>query len=225
MQSGWPVDLIFPLTVDSINGHRSQVRAGANKRAGDDAYYRIIQLMRDIQKSGASSMRIEKDEDEKDSTVLFYHKQLLTPELQSMLVESHDLLGLRHDLTEVTVTYGFLARNDAEIAMITRSMLHILVTLATQIDVPPEHVAEGRTPASAPKTLENGAKVPQLFHVKFSADKPDNAFASVRYRDYWYWIDDRDFISKRTLTFLMILFSLGETGDKQGLPLVTIPAG
>jgi hypothetical protein len=56
-------------------------------------------------------------------------------------------------------------------------------------------------------------------------DKPEDAFVSVRYRDRWFWIDDRDFRSKRTFSFLMLLFSLTETGGKEGLPLVTIPTG
>jgi len=38
-------------------------------------------------------------------------------------------------------------------------------------------------------------------------------------------VDDRDFRTKRTFAFLMILFSLTETGGKEGLPLVTIPSG
>jgi len=32
-------------------------------------------------------------------------------------------------------------------------------------------------------------------------------------------------IPKKTFTFLMILFSLTETGGKEGLPQVTIPTG
>lgn len=47
----------------------------------------------------------------------------------------------------------------------------------------------------------------------------------VNYRNHWFWIDDRDFKSKRTFAFLMILFSLTETGNQEGLPLVTIPSG
>lgn len=225
MQSGWPVDLVFPLTVDSINGHRSQVLAGSGRRAGDEGYYRIINLLREIQKSGASGMRIEKEKDEKESTVLFFHKQLLSPELQATLSELNTLLGLKQGLGEARVNYGFIARDDAEIAMITRSMLHIMITLATQMEVPPEHVAEGRTPATAPLESYNGEQTKKLIEIGHSIEKPENAFAAVKYRNYWYWIDDRDFRSKRSFAFMMILFSLGESGNKQGLPLVTIPAG
>jgi hypothetical protein len=61
--------------------------------------------------------------------------------------------------------------------------------------------------------------------VRFGGERPESAFVAARYRDRWFWIDDRDFHSKRTFTFLMILFSLTESGEGQGVPLVTIPAG
>jgi hypothetical protein len=47
---------------------------------------------------------------------------------------------------------------------------------------------------------------------------------AVRYRDSWFWIDDRDHPSKAAFNFLMLLFSLTETGSTQSAPLVTVPA-
>ena len=44
------------------------------------------------------------------------------------------------------------------------------------------------------------------------------------HNDYGYWIADSDFASKRIFPFVMILFSLTESGESAGLPLVTIPA-
>ena len=40
-----------------------------------------------------------------------------------------------------------------------------------------------------------------------------------------FYINDRDFKSKRTFGILMIMFSLTETGAKEAMPLITIPAG
>ena len=224
MQSGWSAELIFPLTVDSINGMRSQTLAGANQRRGNPDYYRVIELIRQIQVSGAIGMRIKKGEDLKDTTVLFFQKEGLQPETLAARQELSDLLGLNPEAREARVNYGLIPGGDDEIAMQTRSMLQIMIQLATKIDVPPEHVADGRT-VPAMGTEGYAAGYSKLMNVHYSKERPADAFTAVKYRDYWYWVDDRDFRTKRTFAFLMILFSLTETGGREGLPLVTIPAG
>jgi hypothetical protein len=61
-------------------------------------------------------------------------------------------------------------------------------------------------------------------HVHSSAERSPQAFLSVPYRDHWFWIDDRDLSSKRNFALLMLLFALADTGEKKGVPLLTIPA-
>lgn len=223
MESGWSAELIFPLTVDSVNGLRSQMLAGANQRVGDAGYYRVIELMRQIQRSGAIGMRIKQAKDLKDTTVMFIQKEGLEPEIQVARLELNALLGLNPDVHEVRVNYGLIPGGDEEVALLTRSMLQILIQLATKIDVPAEHIAAGRT-LPAMVTPGSEAEGRKLMNIHHSKDQPADAFAAVKYRDYWYWVDDRDFRTKRTFAFLMILFSLTETGGREGLPLVTIPS-
>ncbi|MFC1823832.1 hypothetical protein ACFL9T_14070 [Thermodesulfobacteriota bacterium] len=224
MQSGWPVDMIFPVTVDSINGLRSRIYGGASKRLGDPGFYRVVKLLREIQKSGAAGMRIIKGDKKEESTVLFFYREKMTPEIKAALQEVNNLLGLRPGKKEVKVIYGSVPENDLEMAMLTRSMMQIMVTLATQIDVPPEHVSEGQTIPSIDTSGSADKKMGQLIKIKSSRDEPEKAFVAVKYENHWFWIDKRDFYSKRVFAFLMILFSLTETGSDQGLPLVTIPA-
>ena len=225
MQSGWPADLIFPMTVDSINGLSSRVSVGSNQRLGDPDYYRAIFLFRKIQKSGAISMRIVKEDSGKETTVLLIHRKKIAPEIKEAHLELRQLLGLKLDAKELRVTYGLLPRTDREIAILTRSMLHIMVELAGQVDVPSQHVAGGLTLPSLTSSGESEDLGGRLFQVKHSIDEPQNPFVAVRYEGHWFWIDKKDFRSKRTFAFLMILFSLSETGGKVDLPLVTIPSG
>jgi hypothetical protein len=134
-------------------------------------------------------------------------------------------LGLRPEEKEVAVTYGLLPRSDREISMLTRSMLQIMIEMAAQINVPDQHVTDGRTIPSLSETDNAEEKIGKLIDIKSSTDAPEDAYTAVKYQDHWFWIDDRDFKSKRSFAFLMILFSMTESGSKEGLPLVTIPAG
>jgi hypothetical protein len=65
---------------------------------------------------------------------------------------------------------------------------------------------------------------PALLHVRSAGHAPDDAFVAVKYREGWFWIDDRDHESKAAFSFLMLLFSLTETGTSQTAPIVTVPA-
>lgn len=68
-------------------------------------------------------------------------------------------------------------------------------------------------------------KLGKLIRIESGLEKPDKPFVSVQYLDHWFWINEEDFASKRTFTFLMLLFSMMENEAPEGLPLVTIPAG
>jgi hypothetical protein len=62
-------------------------------------------------------------------------------------------------------------------------------------------------------------------NVHCGAEAPADAYVAVSHRGHWFWIDDRDIPSKQLFGFLMILFSLAETGGRSNLPILTIPAG
>ena len=153
---------------------------------------------------------------------MFFHRKNIAPEIEDMLEEVRELLGLKPGISDIQVVYGLIPKDDTEIAMLTRSMLQIMVELATQVDVPQRHIEDGRT---IPSIARDEGADDYLIRINNSKEKPRDAFIAVEYRDHWFWIDDRDLQSKRVFAFLMILFSLTETGGKEGLPLVTIPAG
>jgi hypothetical protein len=101
--------------------------------------------------------------------------------------------------------------------------MEIIIEMASQIDVPDEHVAEGRTYATLPDVGPGPGRVPPFSRVHTGKEKPTRAFAAIRNRGHWYWIDDGDRVSKAHFTFLMVLFSLTETGTPPQAPLITVP--
>ena len=223
LQGGYPVDLVLRLTVHSINGIRSRFGAGARAREAEPEFYSLIEKLRNIQQSGEIGLRVKKTGDQTASFIVFGKKQ--SPAIEADRAEVRELLGLDPQANEFSVVYGSVAANDKEIAILTRSMLEILSDLASYIDVPATDVEQKRTYPSLAQEFAKGAPVPLLMRILSSPQRPDDAFAAVSYRQTWFWIDDRDFASKRLFSFIMFLFTLTDTGDKQGAPIITIPAG
>ncbi len=141
-QTGWPVDLIYPVAVDSVNGHRGQVSGGINARPGDPEFTRLVQLLRKIQQSGAVGMRIIKTEDQEETPIMIFHRKNIPAESEDARKEVNTLLGLQPGIQEARVGYGLIQKDDTEIAMLTRSMMQIMAELASQINVPQEHITE-----------------------------------------------------------------------------------
>jgi len=223
LQGGYPVDVVLRLTVHSINGIRSRFGAGARARDADPDFYPLVEKLRNIQQSGEIGLRVKKTGDQAASFIVLGKKP--NPAVEADREGVRKLLGLDPQANEFSVVYGSVAANDKEIAILSRSMLEILSDLASYIDVPETDVEQKRTFPSLPPELVNGAPVPPLMRILSSPQKPDDSFAAVPYRKEWYWIDDKDFASKKLFSFIMFLFTLTDTADKQGAPIITVPVG
>lgn len=223
IQAGYRVDLVFRLCVQSINGIKNRYAGSARAHPADPEFFPLIERMRRIQESGAIGMRVQKG-NERDA-VMFVFSGKVDEKIQADITEVRKILGLDPKAKEVKVVYGSVAANDQEIAILSRSMIQVLIDLASYIEVPETHLAEKRVNPSLKDDPVGGVPVPSLMRIYSSPKRPDDAFVSIPYRDHWFWIDDKDLPSKQLFSFLMFIFTLTETGGKEGAPIVTIPAG
>jgi hypothetical protein len=223
LQGGYPVDLVLRLAVHSINGLRSRYGGGARMRDADPEFHALAEKLRRIQQSGDLGLRVRKAGEQMSTLVVFSKKP--NPEIEAARSEVRELLGLDGKAEEFSVVYGSVASNNREIALLTRSMLEILIDLSSYIEVPEASAAERRTFPTPAAEVIDGTPVAPLIRIHSSQRTPDDAFASVPYKDEWYWIDDKDLASKRLFSFIMFLFTLTETEGKQGAPIITVPVG
>ena len=223
IQAGYPSDLILLLTTRAINGVYNRSSLGKDIREADPDFYPLLKALRALQLSGAVAMRIEKRGPDEVGILIFSRKQLSAenPDYQFVL----KALGIRPgDNGEITLTFGALPRGDREIAVLSRSMLAILLEVAKGIDAPSADVAAGRTlPAGRSADAPDPRDRP-LIRILSGARAPSDAYAAVHYRGAWYWIPDDDIASKNGFSFLMMFFSLAETGTTSTAPVITIPA-
>ena len=222
MQGGYPVDLVFRLLVNEINGVRNRFGGEARARPADPEFYSLLEKMRKIQSAGAFGMRARRIGKEEEALMIIRGKR--DPAIEGLSAEVRGTLGLDPQASEFKVVYGAIPRDDKEIAMLTRSILEVLIDISADIEVPEADVQDKRVFPTFAETRA-GERVHPLMRIQCSAGKPGDAFVSVPYRNVYFWIDDRDLSSKRIFSFLMFVFTLVETGEKGPAPVITIPTG
>ncbi len=223
IQAGNPVDLVLRLTVNVVNGIHNRFGGDLRARPAEPEFFLLLERLRRIQLSGGIGMRVRRT-DREEATVLTF-RQKVDPPIEADILAVRQMLGLDPSAGELRVVYGSVAANDKELAILSRSILEILVDLSSFITVPEAHVADRRVgPTAEPEVGPNGPIRP-LIRIASSQERPGDAFVAVPYRDYWFWIDDRDIPSKRLFSFMFFIFTLVETGSKENLPVITIPAG
>lgn len=220
LQSGYPADVVFDLTVDSINGIRNRTVMGGQLRDADPEFTRIVQALRKAQINGHVGIRVQHEKDKPDSVVMFFQDKVVDPDLAAELAEVRRILRLDPDRRDFRVVFGAAAASPNEIAILSRSAVRILLELASYVEVPVEHQVRG----IAPHIGEQQSGERQPLRVLSACKKPCDAFVAVSYEGHWFWIEKSDSSSKRTLNYLLILLALADTGTKENLPVITIQA-
>lgn len=221
VEGGYPIDLVFRILVHSVNGIQNQFGGSARMRRADPDFYPLLEKLRLNQSSGAVALRVKKAEGG-DAMMMVFRKRV-DREVEANAKEVRRMLGLRENGGEFRVVYGSTASDDQEIALLTRSIMEILSDISSTVEVPVEHVADQRVvPTMEPEG--EGIKGPMI-RILCSTEKPKDSFAAVSYRDHWFWVDDRDYRSKKLFSFLMFVMTLTETGSKEGAPIMTISTG
>lgn len=218
IQTGYPVDFVFRACVQTVNGVENRFGGEALRRSAVPEFYELLRRLKKIQQSGRVGMRV-KPMEEKETLVMFIRPPKDSADREDALAVLK-ILGLDLEALEFRVVFGSIAIDNREIALLTRSMLQIMIELASHIEVPQEDVEEGRVYVPVEETPPD---FPNLIRIQSGGTTPDEAYVSVRYRNRSFWIDDRDRNSKRMFAFMMLLFSLTETGGQGAAPIVTVP--
>ena len=219
IQAGWRADALLFIGVSSMNGLKNRAKSIAGTTEGDPKFFRVLELFQTLQSSGYFGLRVRDDPDKKGSSTLITFLTADAPaEARAAAAELQELLGLDPASAEYRLVFGAVANDRSEIAVQTRSLLQIMGLIAADVDAPPDHVKEGRA------TPGRESQEHRLIKILSGREEPVDTMVKVKYREYWFWIDDRDLPSKRTFSMMMLLFTLADTGEAENLPLITIPA-
>jgi hypothetical protein len=223
LQAGYAADFVLALTVDSLNGVRNRSTVAGGVRPADPEFMRVLQLLKEVQAEGAFGVRVQENKDRTATSVLFFRRENLPQEVLAKILEIRRLLKLPETGQQFELIYSPAAGGPGQLGVGSRSMVQIMAAMASYADVPQADVQEGRAVPSLRSPEIAGQEEP--VRIKSSKANPGaNAFAAVRYHNQWFWVDDRDWRSKRSLTAVMFLFTMTQESAEEKLPVVTIPA-
>ena len=223
LQSGYAADFILGMAVESLNGVRNRSTAGGAVRDADPDFVRALALLREVQGAGAFGMRVEEDKAKGSTGVVFFRHDDVPADIAAKGAEIRRLLKLPAEPQKFVLTYSPARGADNELAVNSRSMLQVMQAFASHLDVPEAHLKDHSAWPSLETTPTTEGRQ-QSVRIYSGKNKPASAFAAVRYRDHWFWVDNGDLPTKRALTVVMFIFTLADTGSPEKLPLVTIPA-
>jgi len=214
-QAGWNVKWVMRLSVAQING--------INNSASSPKFELLTDALRRIQVAGALALKSNVDDLTSHSlNMIFIDHDDIKETVREDIRYVKQLLKLAPDSNEFLLRYGTYTGESNVLNVMTRSALEMLIALAKEIDVPAQHIDEGRTIGIVDNTRDTDN---YLVRINSSNDRPKNAFVDVPYQGHWFYVDNTDFQSKRTFTFVKILLSLAENGVERGGAVVTVGAG
>jgi len=222
LQSGYPADAILRICVQTINGIDNRRSGAMAAREADPRFAEVLQLMRDLQ--GMNSLYYDVQASVGKLAVKVVFRPPANQAANAKMSRLKQLLGLNEKAGTFPVVFGAMARDNSEIAVITRGMAQIMTEYAADIEVPQSDVDEGRVMPTRTVTTGNDATLSRLIRVSNGTTRPNDVYVAVFYRHRWYWVADTDLVSKSSLQFLMVLFSFTERGQADNLaPVITVP--
>jgi len=215
VQSGWPADLMFRLTVSAING----VEDANSGRQADPRFRKLLGAWARLRDARIIGLRRAKEGSGQQARILVYVNDAnVSDQTIEDLRLLRDTLQLDPGASEFLLSYGLIPEQPDEIVVLTQSILDVMIDLARQVDVPEQHIDEGRTRPTFVDTGLGGS----LFQVHYSEKEPEDSYVAIQNRGYWFYIDDRDMVTKRTFGVLQILLSLTDAGESARGPVVSI---
>ncbi|MCB1081306.1 MAG: hypothetical protein KDK69_05730 [Chlamydiia bacterium] len=234
--TGWDVDRVFRLLVQNMADIPNASSASGPiplKPPSYKQFFEIIQLMRYFQTNGQLQIGVRYMQTEDHNG-----EEEACKEPPNTIQVSFPANGEKADrlgelLEGVKKTKGRYVLNmrqafndQAEIGIMTRSLLSAMYYLSLGVQIPPRDLSSGivaMTENADGSLFDWNEVVGDLIQIHWDYHYPQGAYLAVPYRGYWFYIADNDVNSKRTFVLLQQIFNLQSKQQEKESPILTIP--
>lgn len=249
--SGWSIGRLMMCCVSRINGIENAPSAAGptpDYWPNFEEFRDLSQAFRELQKAGHLKFSLEEVEARTPKTevttgastevtteitttvqVSAHILRSKDPALRKKTAEVLKTLSIDEDVESLEVVAAYSPSPEGnQLALVGRSLVAVFFYLSQGVKPPPEHEEAGLvtvTKNEEGRRLEWWAAMNNHFKVHSSREPPQAAFARVRHRGYWFYIEDSDRESKTTFSLLTFLFSMQASSGAGRGPVLTLSAG
>ncbi len=213
-------DELLILFVNRINDLRNPGFVAASGNA-DPRFMRFVELFAELRNADVLDLTRDPRKEVEFNIVISNY----APQYTQKVTEFLALLALPFPQDKpqdiiIPVYFALRRGNEWGIGITTRSTFNLIEILRASVDVPPEHDRLGLSLIFPPMGLPGHG-----IRIISSKEKPEHSSLSVKYRGYWFYIDETD---QRTKAFFRALRScwsitIAGSADQTSAPILTIP--
>jgi len=212
---------LFTLLVNRVNDLRNPDFLDASPVEPHPQFARFVELLTELSKVGVLDLVGDTQKEVAFNAVINGY----APQYSHKVVEFLGLLDLtmpEDEAEDIVIPLYFAIRTGDlwGIAITTRSTIDLIEIFRAAIIVPQEHAHAGLTINYPPMGLPG-----QGIRIISSKEKPKNLSLAVKYRGYWFYIDETDQETKAVFVLLRTLWRISIAGsiDLRDAPVLTIP--
>ncbi|MHC4263774.1 MAG: hypothetical protein ACYSWX_14725 [Planctomycetota bacterium] len=227
--SGWAVDRLFRLSLQSLGSLPNAPRASGPTPASEPefaSFLEAVALLRELQLDGR--LRLGQGTGQEGAIPLVLEFDLPRPtDPNDPARDLRERLGVPLDQERIVLSNVFVGGSE-NYPVLSRSLMAILFYAAQAVRVPEDALAAGhatRTVADDGTEFDWSQIFDGLLDIRVSKTFPDHAYVTVRHRNHWFFIADDDLDSKATFTLLDQLFALQAGTRQSSAPVLTLPIG
>jgi hypothetical protein len=235
-QAGWAIDVFMRIGIQRLgkvenmsfgelpaSGYvdkKSQFKADFNKLKVFERMVQLIFILGDREVIEVQQVK----EDGKDVSYLMFAEKV-PEDLRPMLGELRQMIGI-DNRNRFRITDRVTHIQADEISIQTRSVMAMMEFMARGVEVPLEHLEEGRVIDYGLQNSDGEVASGLIpFRMRSGKSRPENVFAAVKFQGYWYYIEHNDIISKRALSLIIVLFRLQAPTPAGAAPILSLPTG
>ncbi|WP_141674217.1 hypothetical protein [Dissulfuribacter thermophilus] len=221
LNSGWRVDRVLRLCVQSLNGIPNAPTASGptpEEAPQFEEFLELVYKLEALRKNGKLRFAYVKKENQAIPALILSGQGSLEKEVREMLglidAPYYPLVGLE------------APKGPSVIQLETRSLIGVLFYLSHGIEIPVKDLENGKaiiTRDQDGRYFSWQRLLGDLFNIHQNEQLPSEANIAVKYRGRWYYISDQDTSTKSTFILLQQLFALEASKGKGMSPLLTLP--